>query len=45
MGYESKDIIKYAEFALRNTEDLRRNEIMRVIISIVRGQDERSNKS
>lgn len=36
MGYAGSDIVRYAEFALKNTEDSFRNEVLNTVISIVR---------
>lgn len=41
MGYAGPDIIKYAEFAIANTDDSFRIEVFNTMISLVRSLDEK----
>lgn len=41
MGYDHAHMIKYAEFALANTIDLSRSEVLNTMMYIVRSLDEK----
>lgn len=45
MGYDSAYIQKYAEFAIANSTDSFRNEVLNTMISIVRSCDEKTTSS
>ena len=42
MGYDHAYMIKYAEFALQNTTDFNRSEVLNTMIHIVRSLDEKT---
>ena len=45
MGYDHAYIIKYGEFALTNTNDPFRSEVINTMVSIVRSLDEKVNNN